>query len=177
MRNAVLLTLLALPFCIPADDLVTENGTVYQDYHIADVGSIGIRITYKKDEELRKATVLFKELPDDFLENYKGDPLTTEIFATSLDKRRKIRILKAKRDEELAALEELKTELQEPSAKRKMNSERRKRALRRIRDRQKQVQRIFNGECDKLDAEEARRIEAAKRKAEAAENTEQTKSQ
>ena len=50
MRNTVLLTLLAIPFCIPADDLVTENGKTFQDYRIADVGSIGIRITYKKDE-------------------------------------------------------------------------------------------------------------------------------
>ena len=47
MRNTVLLTLLAIPFCIPADDLVTENGKTFQDYRIADVGSIGIRITYK----------------------------------------------------------------------------------------------------------------------------------
>ena len=158
MRNTVLLTLLAIPFCIPADDLVTENGKTFQDYRIADVGSIGIRITYKKDEKLRKATVLFKELTDDFLENYKGDPLTMEIFAASLEKRRKIRAL--------AALEEQEAELKEPSAKRQMNSARRKRALRRIRDRQKQIQRIFNQECSRLDDAERQRIDAAKKEKE-----------
>ena len=166
MRNTVLLTLLAIPFCIPADDLVTENGKTFQAYRIADVGSIGIRITYKKDEKLRKATVLFKELTDDFLENYKGDPLTMEIFAASLEKRRKIRALEAKKNEELAALEEQEAELKEPSAKRQMNSARRKRALRRIRDRQKQIQRIFNQECSRLDDAERQRIDAAKKEKE-----------
>lgn len=160
MRNTVLLTLLAIPFCIPADDLVTENGKTFQDYRIADVGSIGIRITYKKDEKLRKATVLFKELTDDFLENYKGDPLTMEIFAASLEKRRKIRALETRKNEELGA------ELKEPSAKRQMNSARRKRALRRIRDRQKQIQRIFNQECSRLDDAERQRIDAAKKEKE-----------
>ena len=166
MRNTVLLTLLAIPFCIPADDLVTENGKTFQDYRIADVGSIGIRITYKKDEKLRKATVLFKELTDDFLENYKGDPLTMEIFAASLEKRRKIRALETRKNEELAALEEQEAELKGPSAKRQMNSARRKRALQRIRDRQKQIQRIFNQECSRLDDAERQRIDAAKKEKE-----------
>ena len=171
MRNTVLLTLLAIPFCIPADDLVTENGKTFQDYRIADVGSIGIRITYKKDEKLRKATVLFKELTDDFLENDKGDPLTMEIFAASLEKRRKIRALEAKKNEELAALEEQEAELKEPSAKRQMNSARRKRALRRIRNRQKQIQRIFNQECSKLDNAEQQRIDTAKKEKETGNET------
>ena len=165
MRKTLLL-LLSLPFCIPADDLVTEKGNVFQDYRITDTVSIGIRITYKKDEKLRKATVLFKELPDDFLANYEGDPLTREIFAASLEKRRKIRELEARKDEELAELDLREAELKEPSAKRKMSPERRKQLIRRIRSRQKQIQRRFNQECNRLDAEERRRMDAAKKKAE-----------
>ena len=89
-----------------------------------------------------------------------------EIFAASLEKRRKIRALETRKNEELAALEEQEAELKEPSAKRQMNSARRKRALRRIRDRQKQIQRIFNQECSRLDDAERQRIDAAKKEKE-----------
>ncbi len=162
-RMALFLLILPGIAMLCADDLVTRKGKVFSDYKIVEVAPIGIRITYQKEKKTRTATILFKELTDEFLEHYPGkDPVEREIFAASLDKRKKIRVLEEKRDARLEALEESEESLKE----RKLSPERRKQLRSRIREEKKKTVRSFHQACAKLDAEERARVENARKKAE-----------
>lgn len=158
----LLLSLTAAAF-LRADDLVTRKGKVFADYKIVEVAPIGVRITYQKAKKTRTATILFKELTDEFLENYQGkDPVEREIFAASFEKRKKIRELEEQRDAKLEALEMSEADLKE----KKLPAERRKLLRSRIREEKKKLVRAFHRACAKLDAEERARIETARKKAE-----------
>ena len=125
MGRACFPLLLSLPAAafLRADDLVTRKGKVFADYKIVEVAPIGVRITYQKAKKTRTATILFKELTDEFLENYQGkDPVEREIFAASFEKRKKIRELEEQRDAKLEALEMSEADLKE----KKLPAERRK---------------------------------------------------
>ena len=137
-RMALFLLILPGIAMLCADDLVTRKEKVFSDYKIVEVAPIGIRITYQKEKKTRTATILFKELTDEFLEHYPGkDPVEREIFAASLDKRKKIRVLEEKRDARLEALEESEESLKE----RKLSPERRKQLRSRIREEKKEKNR------------------------------------
>ena len=170
-RTMLSLLLLAGIAMLHADDLVTQKGKVFSDYKIVEVAPIGIRITYQKEKKTRTATILFRELTDEFLEHYPGkDPIEREIFAASLEKRKKIRVLEENRDARLEALEESEESLKE----RKLSPERRKQLRSRIREEKKKTVRSFHQACAKLDAEERARVEKARKKAEQQNDTPKT---
>ena len=163
MKRAALFLFLLAGTLLPADDLVTQKGKVFSDYKIVEVAPIGIRITYQKEKKNRMATILFKELTDEFLEHFSSnDPIEREIFAAYLDKRKKIRLLEEQRDAKLESLEESEASLKE----RKLSPERRKQLRSRIREEKKKIVRSFHLASAELDAEERARVEEARKKAE-----------